>query len=336
MDDKPLVLIHWRDAWSDDSLSLAEAIQGMQLNDIASLYRDFRSPSRGAHQLLRKGRRPKQRRHHCNWLVHCRPGFSRRLHQKERLMGECTEEAYWDELDAELAHYERLEMKDPVQLYYDHGSNAAALDSIHPEYPPAKEEESELNGQVWHSLPTQPETREEPQTITTPVWTLYLYRHVSNPTPSSPRSFHASSFTWHRNATGVWELGDAHPHPKDAASDPYGCTNSPLGGTYNFGVHACSCAEFPNWWRLPEETWRGALLDLVGGDGLEELVYADARHECARKEGGTVTTSLTAQGEAMRNRDEWTFVRPRKDVVEQWDVISVLSSTGSWRLVDVG
>lgn len=339
MEEQDLVLLRWSDACPSNNLSLADQILGMQFNDIAGIHSDFRSPSRAVHQHLRKRRRPKHRQkcvqRSCPVCWH--PELASRRRRREKWMGECSEEAYWDELSAEGEHRERIEYRDPMQMYHDHEHNAAALKSLLP-YSVAADDEEELekDNQDWIYVQPPTDCHEMPKTTSlSRMLSLYRRHTLSSPSPSpSPQCLH--TFTWHCNANANWELSYANPHSRNISS-------------HKSGMHPCSCTESPQWWESTQETWRGYLLDWMDGNSCDEMTYADARQNSiretmrereneAQRAGVYLLGSKAQQGTNgfTRDREEWTFVRSRAPGDADWDMVSVPSSTGSWRLVDVG
>ena len=369
MDDQPLTLLRCRPDYPANPLSYPSQIQDLQLLDCASLYFDFRSPARAAHQHFRKRRSPKQRlrESYTSKKPHqpVRP-LSHPAHQynpspssgqrtKKHRDPDLSDEAYWDKLAAEWRFEEQRQMMDPVQLYYNFGHGAVKIESLRPA--PLTVEEDKMDAEGWTdvSLPpssslSSPEAelereregeREDEQMIETPLWTLSI---PQPPFPLSEESWNTSytcTFTYHRNASGLWELGYAAPHyvPNTCAPSVLlvSCTLS------NSGARDCSCAEFEevDGWRAPDEVWRGRLVEWMGGEGGEELGYADARYACdmqeRRRAGWQKKDSEAAKRGCGRLASEWALVRQtrsRGDWEAEWDVVSEVSSTGSWRVVD--
>ena len=290
MDDQPLTLLPCRPDYPANPLSYPSQTQDLQLLDCASLYFDFRSPARAAHQHLRKRRSPKQRlrESHTSKKSHqpVRP-LSHPAHQYNPIpsSGQCikkhrdpdlSDEAYWDKLAAEWRFEEQRQMMDPVQLYYNFGHGAAGIESLRPAPLTVEEGETDADGWTDISLPlsspsSSPEVQEgegeDVQTIETPLWTLSIPQPPSSLSPSPRNTSYTCTFTYHRNASGLWELGYAAPHyvPNTCAPSVLlvACTLS------NAGARECSCAEFEevDGWRAPDEVWRGRLVEWMGGEG---------------------------------------------------------------------
>lgn len=387
MCDSTYVLRRWHHHdWPSNTLSLTEqalenSFSDMNLNSISALYADFRSPSRSAQRDLwrRKKQRilnPMSRTKHCayhrNCLAFSNPHISSRQCRWRSVRAECTSEAYWDRECAEHDVRERVESADLVKLYYNHGHNAAVIESLHPQpLESAQSEEGDEDGNVdeWVSIPRTADTASdsksasdlhpeaEPEIKTTQNWTLYLHTPFPAPVGSpQPSRFTRScddtpetTFTFHRNATGIWELGFANPDSSSPSADPHGCTQLPLPlscdcCSANAGCFACSCADFPPDWRSPDEPWRGNLIAWADGDVVQRMQLVDSLHAVQAR-----SFLLTWRGGAGQGvgdgvvkhggSEEWTFVRaPRGNgggQDEGWDVVSELSSTGSWRVVDV-
>ena len=79
----------------------------------------------------------------------------------------------------------------------------------------------------------------------------------------------------------------------------------------------------------------------MGGEGGEELGYADARYACDMQERRRAEwqkkDSEAAKRGCGRLESEWALVRQtrsRGDWEAEWDVVSEVSSTGSWRVID--
>lgn len=361
----------WPSHWLSNWLSLSDrvlenSVSDMNLNSISALYADFRSPSRIAQRDKRKRKKqrmlnPMFRTKHCPYHRDClafsKPQMASRQCRWRDVRAECTSEAYWNRECAELDLREEMESADLVTLYYNHGHNAAAIEALRPqplESAQSEEGDEDENLDEWVSIPptsNTPSSNLHPNpdpSITTPqTWTISLYPPIISPQPSY--SAPETTFTFHRNSTGIWELGFANPDSSSSPSDPYGCTHLPLPlscgcCSWTTGFFACSCADFPADWRSPEQPWRGSLIAWVGGDVVQRLRFADelqkvevrgllssGRDGAGGGEGGN-------EGVRYRGSEEWTFVRaPRakKGSDGDWDVVSELSSTGSWRVVDV-
>ncbi|KAG9204378.1 hypothetical protein G6514_000834 [Epicoccum nigrum] len=368
MDDQPLALLSCRPDYPANPLSYPSQIQDMQLVDFESLYADFRSPSRAARQRLRKRRSPKQHlgEPRTRKLPHrpLRP-LSHPVHQYNLNpnRGQCTkkhrdpdlnDEAYWDKLAAEWRVEEQRQMMDPVQLYYNFGHGAAGIESLRPAPYTAEEEETDTEG--WADVSLRPSSSsssaspeaeaeaegEDTHTVETPLWKLFI------PQPSSPLSTepwntsYTCTFTYHRNASGLWELGYAAPHYVPNICSPsvllVACTLS------NAGARECSCAEFEDvdGWRAPDEVWRGSLVEWMSEEEGEELEYADARYACDTREDRRADSSQKRDLESAKRgsgglKSEWALVRRTRSpsaCEAEWDVVSEVSSTGSWRVVD--
>lgn len=368
MDDQPLTLLRCRPDYPANPLSYPSQTQDLQLLDCASLYFDFRSPARAAHQHFRKRRSPKQRLRESHTLKkphqpvrplghpshQCNPNPSRGQCTKKHRDPDLSDEAYWDKLAAEWRFEEQRQMMDPVQLYYNFGHGAVEIESLRPAPLTVEEEEMETEGWVDVSLPlssspSSPEAEaegereregEDVQTVETPLWTLSIPQPPS-PLSEEPRNTsHTCTFTYHRNASGLWELGYAAPHyvPNTCAPSVLlvACTLS------NPGARECSCAEFEavDGWRAPDEVWRGRLVEWMSEDEGAELGYADARYACdmqerRRAEWQTKDSEAAKRGGGLKS--EWVLVRQtrsRGGWEAEWDVVSEVSSTGSWRVVD--
>lgn len=389
MCDPTYTLLRWQDHdWPSNTDSLADqvfhnSIPDMEQNSISALYSDFRSPSRCAQRDLRNRKRqrilnPMFRTKHCAYHHHClafsRPHISSRQRRWRGVRAECTDDAYCERECAELEVRERIEYADLVALYHNHGHNATVIERLCPQpFGGVQSEEGGGDGDVqdWVSVSRTADTDAEseadsearPEVIATQTWTLYLYAPVLAPS-ISPQPSHLTrqcdygsetTFTFHRNATGIYELGYAHPNLLSSSSstnpDPYGCTHLPLPlscgcCSSNAGFFACSCADFPPDWRSPEERWRGNLIEWASGDVSRCMRLADQLHEVRQRGFGMSwrggggkdgRTPATRKG-AANDVEEWTFIRaPRVKLGERpdWDVVSELSSTGSWRIVDV-
>jgi hypothetical protein len=382
MCDPTYTFLRWpHHDWPSDTLSLAERvlendISDMERNSITALYSDYRSPSRSAQRDLRERKRqrilnPMFRTKHCAYHRDCLAFKENHLSSRRRrtrtVRRECTDDAYWERECAELDVRERVEYADLVTLYYNHGHNAAAIESLRPQlFGSMQSEEGDAHEWVSVSLPADANAESdaqfeaEPEAITTQNWTIYLYPPLLTPvvSPQSsdfrPRCDYSSetTFAFHRNATGLWELGYANHHLLSSSADPYGCTQTPLPMSCgccsaNTGFFACSCAEFPEDWRSPAEPWQGALIQWGDNVNIEQhMRVADQLHE-VRQRGFGLSWRGEAQAVWKRGKDEtaqhtgceeWTFLRvPRVKSGEKddWDVVSSLSSTGSWRIVDV-
>ena len=369
-------------------------ISDMNLNNIAALYSDFRSPSRSAQRDLWKRKKtrvlnPMFRSKHCAWHRDClafsKPHLSSRRRRWWGVRDECTEDAYWERDCAELEVRERMECADLVAGYYNHGSCAGVVERLRPStvVDEAEGEEGEEDGdalaaaqpaerpaeQEWVSVSLEGTEIEayyeaECELFTTGGWEIGLYPAPSTPTaphkkvsdsPSQDagrNDYHsATHFTYHRNLSGIWELGYINEWTVNSSADPYGCTQLPLMldcgcCSFNTGFFACSCADFPSDWRSPEDPWQGSLTDVGGDEVLQHMQITDKLRELKLR-GFAFSWRSRAPREHVidekssvqrRGGEEWTFVRaPRATEREKndWDVVSELSSTGSWRLVDV-
>jgi hypothetical protein len=366
-------------------------ISDMNRNSIAGLYSDFRSLSRSAHRDVWKRKKqrvlnPIFRSKHCAYHRDClafsRPHLSSRRRRWRSVSDECTEDAYWERECAELEVRERMEYADAVTLYYNHGCNAEVIERLRPsvadyrEGSGGDEDDDALAGtlpaaQEWVSVyldeaEPEPQHEAEYEVYSTGLWEICLYpaphstpvttlqKEVSN-LPSKDAGHHAilsTAFTYHRNLTGVWELGYMDADLNNPLEDPYGCTQLPLMldcgcCSFNAGFFACSCAEFPKDWRNPEEPWQGILMDMVSDEVVQSMRLADTLH-VVKQQGFKFSwrrESQASMSHGVRNEskqhvgcEEWTFVRPPQVMPEEkedWDVVSELSSTGSWRVVDV-
>jgi hypothetical protein len=362
MDDQPLTLLPCRPDYPGNPLSYPSQIQDMQLIDFESLYTDFRSPARAARHHLRKRRSLKQHPGEARKpkLPH-RPlsPLSHPVHQYNLnpSRGQCTkkhrdpdlnDEAYWDKLAAEWRIEEQRQMMDPAQLYYNFGHGAAGMESLRPAPCPLAEEEIDAEGWADVSLPpssfpSSPEGEgDDIHTVETPLWTLSI---PQSPFPLSTESWntsHTCTFTYHRNASGLWELGYAAPPYVPNTCSPsvllVACTLS------NAGARECSCAEFEelDGWRAPDEAWRESLVEWMSKEEGEELGYADARYASDAQERRRVYSRQKRDSEAAerggaRLKSEWALVRQTNSLSDreaEWDVVSEVSSTGSWRVVD--
>lgn len=350
-----MVLRHYQDDCASLNMSVAQQVEGMEANSITGYYTDLRSPSRAHHQHLRKHRAPTPRwkRCHRDCPTYSRCHMSSPRRRTRQLQAECNDEAYWDKRVVKLDYCERLEFMDPVQAYYEYGHNAQAMESLRPTNN-AEEEEKKVDGHDWIDVSSDTDLDSEVEVITTPSWTLYLY----DPTNSNSHSliagdgfveFEACTFTWHRNASGCWELGYANQYMVDEDVDPYGCKQAPIPlschcCSYNFGVYACSCKFFPSSWPSPEDQQRCHLLDWMDHGAWDAMDRADAVFAATREvEREWSSASHQPQKKLMGKAEcggEWTFVRSaqasRSRAEEgEWDLVSSLSSTGSWRVVDV-
>ena len=163
------------------------------------------------------------------------------------------------------------------------------------------------------------------------------------------------TMTWHRNACGVWELGYADQGVFDTEcgrndEDPYGCKQGPFtcmccwhGRNFD-----CSCSHFEgleDW--DPEAQASSSLLSFLDFRTLETMKLADATFEfqqgyeavLAVRESEKIKETFTNRGEEyeVMGLKEWTFTRTAaRPLSPDWDVVSTLSSTGSWRVVGVG
>jgi hypothetical protein len=139
-------------------------------------------------------------------------------------------------------------------------------------------------------------------------------------------------------------------------SDELGCKQGPLmcmccwsGRDYD-----CACAEFTDDEPSPEDPVQGALVKWMRRGACDVMAGADAKYETVREWVGecsvadddddddeTMTYDKSGHvGPADGAREvmrEWTFIRPAPRAASpDWDLVSTLSSTGSWRIVDVG
>ncbi|KAF3041373.1 hypothetical protein E8E12_008862 [Didymella heteroderae] len=307
--------------------------------------------------------------YHRDCLVFSKRHISNRHRRTRAVRAECTDEAYWDREGAELEHRERMEHADLVTLYYNHGHNAAVIERLrpHPFEGAQDDDDRNIDAHERSSVSVDAHADAEPDVITAGSWTLHLYpsttpgRTVSDdeatekPSEYAGRCVSASTaFTYHLNSSGIWELGFANQDPADTLSDPYGCTQRPLAMdcgccSFNTGFFACSCADIPTEWRSPEEHWRGSLARWIRDKTSEQMWLADEAHEIKRPERRGLESRLdesdVERGLAKQGRGEpWTWILARREDLlelakqregEEWDVVSPLSSTGSWRLVDV-
>lgn len=359
-------LLRYQDTCPSRYLSLASQIQAMQANDLASQYSDFRSPSRARQQAFRKQRACTTRRTRCSGRCDiCSPPH---LHNRRRRLRahveECNDEAYWDERLARLDHDERIMYADVVQRYYDHGHNAMEIEALRPSSDSSSSSDTDSQDELAACLifPTS-------STPPLPPWTFITLDDPKTPYSPFPPTPSDCTFTWHRNMTGIWELGYAAsmhgiPPPdddddkkahEDETQDPYGCSLSPLPFAClccspDFGAYACSCADFSADWRAPDGALKLRVVDLmeegvwgavIGADELHAAGWAEMvwRGESGEGEEG-VGVAHETRGKRTRIT-EWTFVHTAlcagdAGQGEEWDVISELSSTGSWRVVDVG
>lgn len=268
-------------------------------------------------------------------------------------------QAYWDKECAELEHRERIEYSDLVTLYYNHGHNSKVIEGLRPKSHDCGGEEEDGDVSDWVEVSTNTYPSSQVSIISTPSWIIYLYPPYYKLADSELKSsdtgccvWPETTFTYHLNLTGIWELGYANQHLIDVSADSLGCTQLPLAldcgcCSFNSGVHACHCADFLAWWRSPEEDWRGSIAEWMGGEVWDAMEYADAFQERMRDcegvwNGAAVAADKTGGEDEEENRvescEEWTFVRgPRaeKRDGEGWDIVSALSSTGSWRIIDV-
>jgi hypothetical protein len=368
----PTLVIRWGndDYWPSDwyETPLAFQISGMERNDISALYSDFRSPSRSARHHLRRRQQvlnPIQRNKHCDHT--CLPYSKRHPSGRRRRWGavevECTEDSYWDKECAELNYREQYMASDPVTLYYNHGRNAAVIESLRPKPEDFADEAEQDDAQDWVSVLGSNAAEAKVQVVRSRDWTLHVY----SPSVCMPSETHNSTlvpallgrcvgdettFTFHRNASGLWELGYANQWLVDASTDPHGCTQLPLAiecgcCSSNRGFFPCSCSAFPAGWRSPEDNWQGGLMEWISEAVEQRISLLDETDEPKRQGIGFELASYQAAadehdvggGLVDKGRgSEWTFVRtPRAKQTdsEEWDVVSSLSSTGSWRVVDV-
>lgn len=101
--------------------------------------------------------RSKHCAYHGDCLLYAKPRLSNRRRRWRGVRAECTDEAYWDRVCAELAHRERVECADFVTLYYDHGHNASVIERLLPRpFFSVQSEEDEAEGEEdgWVLVPS--------------------------------------------------------------------------------------------------------------------------------------------------------------------------------------
>ncbi|KAF3038552.1 hypothetical protein E8E11_003155 [Didymella keratinophila] len=362
-------------------------ISDMKLNSIAALYSDFRSPSRSAQRDLwkrKKGRmlNPMFRSKHCAYHHDClafsKPHLSSRRRRWRSVRDECTDDAYWSRECAELEVRERMKYADLVTLYYNYGRGAEVIERLRPRTVDdgsgeegEKDDDALAAAQEWVSVipddaAPEAEHEAEPEVFHIGPWEICLYPAPRSTTtglhtevagsPSKDAARRDCSFdtmfAYHRNLTGIWELGYINQWLVDSSADPYGCMQLPLMldcgcCSFNTGLFACSCADFPSNWRSPEDPWQGPLLDCADrGEMVQRMQVADKLHKLKQLEfalswrGSARDWKVEDEENSVRHAGckEWAFIRaPRATSREKddWDVVSELSSTGSWRFVDV-
>lgn len=129
-------------------------------------------------------------------------------------------------------------------------------------------------------------------------------------------------------------------------SVPCGCCS------FTQGMKPCFCASFPSDWRSPKEHWRGSLMDWMNGDVVQRIWLTGSFQDVTQQEFEVEWLSHDQSiGEAAERRsmgegscEQWTFIRSRlaplapdvkRRIAVEWDIVSCLSSIGSWRIIDV-
>ena len=363
MEEPTFVLLRFHDSCASLNLSLIHQVEGMKYNSPNTSYADLRSPSRARHHSLRKRQTPTPRwkRCHPDCIAYEHLHLSSRHRRMKEYRKACSDSLYQDKTVVEQEHTEFLSSADPIRLYYDFGHNAPAMNSLRPS---PTTNALDASFALWrHS------DADAPEKVINEPWTLYLYSFRSC-TPLLDRSWLAGgdcTFTWHRNYSGCWELGHASQsfdpnrctgtegaeemERMGEENDGFGCMQAPLmcmcclsGRDYD-----CACAEFTDHEPSPEDCVQGALVEWMRRGACDVMAGADAEYEAMRqwvgecsvadRDGTTEYDKSGAVGpadgacEAMR---EWTFIRPASRAASpDWDLVSMVSSTGSWRVVDV-
>ncbi|KAF2623825.1 hypothetical protein BU25DRAFT_167606 [Macroventuria anomochaeta] len=305
MEEPTTVLRHYQDNCSSLNLSLARQVEGMEQAEPNKSYLDLRSASRARYHHLRKRQSLTLRWKHCH--LDCPAYEHRHLSSRHRRMKkwkeECNEEAYWDERIVRLEHKESLEFMDPVQAYYNHGHNTTAIESLRPT---KYVEEEEAGGHDWVDVDDSPDDALEVEVITSPSWALSLHpppQSNSSPFPVAGRCvWGESTFTWHRNTSGYWELGYANQYMVDEMVDPYGCRQTPLPLSChccspNFGIHVCSCTEFDEHEPSPEDQQRCHLMEWLTSPLSSGISYP----HCPPREVGGFWMSRSVLSQCITN-----------------------------------
>ncbi|KAJ4326260.1 hypothetical protein N0V94_000207 [Neodidymelliopsis sp. IMI 364377] len=281
-----------------------------------------------------------------------------------------------DEWSANEHHDFLVDYSNPIRLYYDFGYDAAVFESIRPTvHNPSATRDNDEEVQIGETFTRWAQRRitemrlvkesrlkskqqQQQHTETTLPTTSadthahYLLRQAWDPRKPPRRHrpanhspfpqitgftwFSEYTFTWHRNASGCWELGFGDQcrlwEPRDG-KDEYGCRQNPLLDCCLFSHvrYACSCAEFGEDERSPEDVPVCSLMEFVSDEIWCALMRYDddavGGVDPAADDGGDEWTFISSANTTRslshsQNGAEWDLVSTWSGSFVSWDILS--------------